>query len=212
MSLIKCPECGKEISSMADTCPHCGYPIHKNQNNVNNSTANPFPKEDSYQTKPSTQNEQPQRRGGSRSGPVFNTKNNLPAWIKKWTGRSQKIAMLWVLPDLFVGLPLVGAYIYTSNYVFLIIAIIIIAFAMIPSFLARRIKTETRQYGDSVILVHSSFKKFLVVDEEILCKTTSNTLTGYLPDGKRVTAVISGPRKPIKIEIDDPEDEINDFE
>ena len=25
MALIKCEECGKEISSKADTCPHCGY-------------------------------------------------------------------------------------------------------------------------------------------------------------------------------------------
>ena len=29
MSLIKCPECGKEISNKANTCIHCGYPIHK---------------------------------------------------------------------------------------------------------------------------------------------------------------------------------------
>ena len=28
--LIKCPECGKEISSEAVSCPHCGYPIKKN--------------------------------------------------------------------------------------------------------------------------------------------------------------------------------------
>lgn len=27
MALIKCPECGKEISEKAFTCPHCGYPI-----------------------------------------------------------------------------------------------------------------------------------------------------------------------------------------
>lgn len=27
MALIKCPECGKEISSMASICPKCGYPI-----------------------------------------------------------------------------------------------------------------------------------------------------------------------------------------
>lgn len=25
MALIKCPECGKEISSMAPACPNCGY-------------------------------------------------------------------------------------------------------------------------------------------------------------------------------------------
>lgn len=25
MALIKCPECGKEISDTAKVCPHCGY-------------------------------------------------------------------------------------------------------------------------------------------------------------------------------------------
>lgn len=27
MALIKCPECGKEISDKATLCPNCGYPI-----------------------------------------------------------------------------------------------------------------------------------------------------------------------------------------
>lgn len=27
MALIKCPECGKEISDQANICPHCGYEI-----------------------------------------------------------------------------------------------------------------------------------------------------------------------------------------
>lgn len=30
MALIKCPECGKEISDCAQNCPHCGYPINSN--------------------------------------------------------------------------------------------------------------------------------------------------------------------------------------
>lgn len=29
MSLIKCPECGKEISEHAKECPNCGFPIEK---------------------------------------------------------------------------------------------------------------------------------------------------------------------------------------
>lgn len=29
MSLIKCPECGKEISDKANNCVHCGYPINR---------------------------------------------------------------------------------------------------------------------------------------------------------------------------------------
>lgn len=27
MSLIRCPECGREVSSSASVCPECGYPV-----------------------------------------------------------------------------------------------------------------------------------------------------------------------------------------
>lgn len=27
MALIKCPECGNEVSDKAASCPKCGYPI-----------------------------------------------------------------------------------------------------------------------------------------------------------------------------------------
>ena len=27
MALIKCPECGKEVSDKAKICVHCGYPL-----------------------------------------------------------------------------------------------------------------------------------------------------------------------------------------
>ena len=29
MSLIKCPECGNDISDQAASCPQCGYPIQR---------------------------------------------------------------------------------------------------------------------------------------------------------------------------------------
>ena len=29
MALIKCKECGKEVSKKAETCPHCGAPVKK---------------------------------------------------------------------------------------------------------------------------------------------------------------------------------------
>ena len=38
MALIKCPECGKEISDKAGKCPHCGYPIEGIENNVEKET------------------------------------------------------------------------------------------------------------------------------------------------------------------------------
>ena len=37
MALIKCPECGKEISDKASRCPQCGYPIRENINIDTNS-------------------------------------------------------------------------------------------------------------------------------------------------------------------------------
>ena len=27
MALIKCPECGRDISDKAQSCPACGYPV-----------------------------------------------------------------------------------------------------------------------------------------------------------------------------------------
>lgn len=31
MAIINCPECGKEISDKAKSCPHCGYPIESKE-------------------------------------------------------------------------------------------------------------------------------------------------------------------------------------
>ena len=38
MSLIKCPECNKEVSDKAISCIHCGYPINNNICLVNGET------------------------------------------------------------------------------------------------------------------------------------------------------------------------------
>lgn len=35
--MIKCPECGKEVSDKAISCPNCGYPIQQDTKNINNS-------------------------------------------------------------------------------------------------------------------------------------------------------------------------------
>ena len=41
MALIKCPECGKEISDTAMNCPNCGYELKEKsiQQNDNIDTA-----------------------------------------------------------------------------------------------------------------------------------------------------------------------------
>lgn len=38
MSLTNCPECKKEISAQAISCPHCGYPIGTSAKEENNSS------------------------------------------------------------------------------------------------------------------------------------------------------------------------------
>lgn len=34
MPLISCPECNQQVSTSADVCPHCGYPLKKETSNV----------------------------------------------------------------------------------------------------------------------------------------------------------------------------------
>jgi len=45
MGMIKCPECGKEISDMAQSCPNCGRPLYQqnqqNQKNTQNMVNSP---------------------------------------------------------------------------------------------------------------------------------------------------------------------------
>lgn len=42
MALINCPECGKQVSDVASSCPNCGYPISKKTNNtISSVTKNP---------------------------------------------------------------------------------------------------------------------------------------------------------------------------
>ena len=31
MALIKCPDCGRDVSTRAIECPHCGYPLAQNK-------------------------------------------------------------------------------------------------------------------------------------------------------------------------------------
>lgn len=43
MSLIKCPECGKEISDKSTTCINCGFPIGENLEKTDLAVNEPFP-------------------------------------------------------------------------------------------------------------------------------------------------------------------------
>jgi len=49
MALIKCPECGKEISDKATVCINCGFPLN---NITEKTTANSLPNVHIHHTKP----------------------------------------------------------------------------------------------------------------------------------------------------------------
>lgn len=38
MALVKCPECGKEVSDQSETCIHCGYPLKKESKEAENTS------------------------------------------------------------------------------------------------------------------------------------------------------------------------------
>lgn len=41
MALIKCPECGKEVSNRAEACVYCGYPLHQREKTQNEGASLP---------------------------------------------------------------------------------------------------------------------------------------------------------------------------
>ena len=41
MALIKCPECGQEVSNQAPACIHCGYPLNEEIHSENKSQPTP---------------------------------------------------------------------------------------------------------------------------------------------------------------------------
>lgn len=70
MPMIKCPECGKEISDLADKCPNCGFPIgFRNSNPINNNPQN-APINNPYPQQLNAQPLQPhnQKKGNSTLG------------------------------------------------------------------------------------------------------------------------------------------------
>ncbi len=40
MALVKCPECGGNVSDKAKACPNCGYPIYEMINNIDSERQN----------------------------------------------------------------------------------------------------------------------------------------------------------------------------
>ena len=74
MALIRCPECGREISQYAEKCPNCGWPVrYEDQNAYDRGQQNDSRQQNDYRT----QSGQSQRQGSpSRTQDVKKNKNH----------------------------------------------------------------------------------------------------------------------------------------
>lgn len=83
MALISCPECKREISDQAKSCPHCGFPIEKIRNpflktNVGRTTPPPLPDMLSHKSNPSSSS---QEISPSQNSKVRTKLFNLLLWV-----------------------------------------------------------------------------------------------------------------------------------
>ena len=177
MALIKCPECGKEVSTAAETCPHCGYPINKNEPVKEKQVENyPKPKDSSWINK----------------------------WKKKETKGRWTWTLLFFASLLLVGLFVIllnvdrevtsyGTY-AKFGWIIMVAIASSVAFIIFVFWIVALLSSKviTRQYDGYTVLVYVGFKNLLIVENEIQDFGTSNRfLYGQLPNKKQVWVNIS---------------------
>lgn len=205
MPLIKCPECGKDVSTYADACPHCGFPIKK-------EAQKPIAKVEKLVT------DYPKPKSSS--------------WVEKWKSKARTARITWTL--LFVA-SVVGLIVslillmndkqavyyvhldwttYETKPVHVVFSIIfgIATFITLVLWLTVLItvKVRARQYDGYTVLVYVSFKHLLIVENVIQDSGIVNRfLYGQLPNKKQVWVNISAWDASVKMGIGKEGDEKN---
>ena len=177
MALIKCPECGKDVSTAAANCPHCGFPLNKEVVNVEEKVTvkdNPAP---------------------------INS-----VWVNSYKNKCNTVKITWTLIFVLVLIILiiVGSASFSgrgSGAAFFIL--LAFGFLSLAAMLVVLIgwKTRTRIYDGYTILVYSGFRSYLIIENN-LQDTGTRFLDGYLPNGKKVHAAIAVWDGAIRIDVD----------
>ena len=195
MALIKCPECGREVSTEASSCPHCGFPLKKADPLMDNLMSN-----------------------------KARDKSWINDWKRKvvrnkliWLGIYLLCTGLFVL---FLMLLIFDKELivtkYSSRYETKTIYIILTPVGgalMISSFIIFMVnlfmcKVRTREYDDYTILVYVGFKHYLVIEGVVKDSGVTNRyLYGVLPNKKNVWAEISPIDNSVKIGVGSTGDE-----
>lgn len=207
MALIKCPECGKEVSTSADACPHCGYPIGKQNNNGQKIVIEQAEEDKSSWPKPKDQ-----------------------AWINKWKDKAKKTKLTWafILLACIVGVIIsacllandkdVVHYSWGDSYYTKTVHIVFtgifgfLTFDALVLWLTLLIccHVRARQYDGYAVLVYNGFKHYLVIEDVIHDSGVVNRyLYGALPNKKQVWVTISAWDGSVKMGIGNGGDEKN---
>ena len=173
MSLIKCPECQKEVSSAATSCPHCGYPLKADKKEIADNTM-----------KCTAEVDYPQ--------PISNE------WIKKWKNRAKFIRIFWSIFFLCVSIYSsirIAMYFvtYDLNTMFPFWSVII-WFISLCFFLILLINTHCsiRQIDGYNVVAYCSLTNKLIIEDKICQKKWfGRYLYGKLPNGKNIKVVFS---------------------
>lgn len=173
MSLIKCPECGKEISNLAKTCPHCGYPISEK---LEEAIEYPKPKNPSWTNKW-----------------VIKAKDTKKKFLN--------IFLISLVVPVIPIILCITKYSFTTLLVMLIsflIPLTTLTFWLITVFTSVQI-VERDGYK---ILVYIGMKNILIIEDKIQDTSISRYLYGKLPNNKKITTRIIYPDRAVKISVE----------
>ena len=180
MALIKCPECGNNVSTSAKICPHCGFPleekINKNENTIETKT---FPK------------------------PID------PSWTDAYRKKNSSVKATWTIIFIAVIVFLIPFAIVCfkghggSGLVAFVIILGLLGFISLIIMIVTLSgwKIRTRVYDGYTILVYSGTKSLLIIENNNQ-DTGTRFLDGYLPNGKKVHAAIAVWDAAIRIDVD----------
>lgn len=169
MALIKCPECGKEVSTAAEVCPHCGYPLKKQKTVVRDNFASSY-----LMPKPSV-------------------------WCEKWKDRAVRTKIIWFLlfllslaPAIFFGFEAAHENNMNNILGFLIFGFVSVFFFSYTLVVCFAFKVRIRKIDGYTVLVYRGFKNYLVVEGMVQeSGFRLRFLNGVLPNGKAIWATIS---------------------
>lgn len=105
MALIKCPECGEQVSDKADVCIHCGYPL-KNITENNQQEAFNEENENIHNEKINSENTEESKEENKR------VDEGIPFESSKSHGKRRNTSFILVL---VIGVLLVGGIFFYKN-------------------------------------------------------------------------------------------------